>query len=279
MKNLLIFLFAVLTISCVFVSCDRNELIDVPDCKITFNRDSVQLKGASLVSISSIAGGTYGFGTYSSYFVADYEGTNSFAVTGKGFGTKQGCITVSGATGYTVSKISSWSDTKILCLVKSSPNSEATTKASICIRPSTGGCVEKSINLVPYIFGKQFQQCTWWANKRRIEKGLSYQQAGKTYSNYSGTVDANYIPKSSDILIWNNVHEAFVESVSTSSSKNSDGSTTFSYTVNISEYNITSEKYSPYSTTVKVTEYKGKRTIISGLYRSGLKTSATNYFR
>lgn len=274
MKNNFYF-FATFVALFIFVGCSK---VDFPADEITSNSDSLQFKGASIVSIAAITSDK-GFGTYISYFKSDIEGTSVFTISGKGFGPKAGQVKLSGVSNYSVSKISSWSDSKVVCYIKSSTNSEPTTKASLLIYPSSGGNATKSVNFVPYIAGKQWGQCTWFANKRRIENGLSYQAAGKTYSNYSGSVDANYIPKKFDILIWDNEHEAFIEVVSTSASKNPDGSVTYTYSLNISEYNIVPEKYSTYATVVKVKDYKGKRTIISGLYRSGRKTSATNYYR
>lgn len=278
MKNKHFYLVATLVALFIFAGCSKESFIDFPADEIASNSDSLQLKGASVVSISAITSDK-GFGTYASYFKSDITGTSIFTISGKGFGTKAGQVKLSGVSSYSVSKISSWSDSKVVCYIKSNTNSEPTTKASLIVYPSSGGNATKTLSIVPYVAGKQWGQCTWFANKRRIENGLSYQAAGKTYSNYSGSVDANYTPKKFDILVWHNEHEAFLESVSTSTAKNADGSVTYTYSLSISEYNIQPEKYSTYSTVVKVKDYKGKRTIISGIYRSGRKTSATNFFR
>jgi hypothetical protein len=278
MKNKHFYLVATLVALFILSGCSKESFIDFPADEMVANSDSLQLKAASVGSISAITSDK-GFGTYASYFKSDIEGISIFTISGKGFGSKAGQVKLSGVSSYSVSKISSWSDSKVVCHIKSNTNSEPTNKSSIVVYPSAGGNAAKTFSIVPYIAGKQWGQCTWYANKRRIENGLSYQAAGKTYSNYSGSVDANYMPKKYDILIWHNEHEAFIEAVTTSTAKNSDGSVTYTYNLSISEYNIQPEKYSTYSTIVKVKDYKGKRTIISGTYRSGRKTSATNYFR
>lgn len=277
MKNLNLLQIVFFSVVLILMSCSKEEFI-LPSNENAANSDSLHLKGATVVTISSITSDK-GFGTYASYFKSDITGTSIFTISGKGFGSKAGQVKLSGVSSYTVSKISSWTDSKVVCYIKSNTNSEPTTKASFIIYPSSGGNATKTFSIVPYVAGKQWGQCTWWANKRRIENGLSYQAAGKTYSNYSGSIDANYTPKKYDMLIWHNEHEAFIESVSTSSAKSSDGSVTYTYSLSISEYNIQPEKYSTYSSVVKVKEYKGKWTLISGSYRSGRKTSATNYFR
>ena len=122
----------------ILMGCSKESFIDFPNDDVTANSDSLQLKGASIESVSTITSNK-GFGTYASYFISDIEGTSIFTITGKGFGSKVGQVKLSGVSSYTVSKISSWSDSKVICCIKSNTNSEPTTKASLIVYPSSGG--------------------------------------------------------------------------------------------------------------------------------------------
>lgn len=256
--------------------------------------DDGRTDSRAAISISSVTGTITQLATHSGDFLCvDTDGLDVLTINGSGFGASQGTSSVNfvGLSSYFVTSIVSWSNTQIKVKVRSSYSSlPAPTSLNNNVQPymrvsTSAGIASRAIRVLSRVTTKRWGQCTWWANRRRGETGRSIQARGAAYSGYSGTVNANYVPATGDILIWDQVHQAFVESVTSSSTAWVNNIRTVTYTVNLSEYNVTPEVLSYYTTTVSVRETRSSTTgaisrqIVSGMYRSGRASSATNYFR
>lgn len=246
---------------------------------------------AAAPTITSV-NGSLGFGTYATSLAVDSDGQDLLGISGSGFGTARGSVSLLNVSSYSITSITSWSDKFIQVRVSSNYNSVPAPSAlnnnvspTMQITTASGVRATRNVRLVPRITTKQYAQCTWWANKRRAENGRSIQGRGAAYSTSYPTINANYVPQAGDILIWHNAHQAYTHSVTTTTGAwNSRNQRDITYRLLITEYNIKPEAFSDYNTTVTVRETRATngtitRQIVSGLYRSGYASQAGYYFR
>ncbi len=283
----------------LFTSCQKDNIDNIipEEDNYTANNATSEITDRAAPYVSSITSND-GTGlsipsTYVQYTNIDYDGGTILYVGGTSFGSTQGSstITLNNSPNYAITQIVSWTTNKITIKVKATvTGAQAITNASISVKVN-GVQGTRPFLIVPRVYSRQFKQCTWWASLRRIDSGKSPQARGNSYSQFTGVMDAYYIPQAKDLLAWykpntTTGHQAFLESVSTSSaipSGQPSGTIDYTYTMNISQYNIIPESYSSYSRVVKVRKYpNGSRSIISGNFGNpslGSSYSSWKYFR
>jgi hypothetical protein len=226
------------------------------------------------------------------YLVTDIYESSYFTLSGDNFGSTKGTVELVGANDYSVSDITWATNGKSISfrIRPKSTGAAPVTGANVRItlpnnsatRTTTGG-----YSFIPYAKTRQYHQCTWWTTIRRIDKGLSVQSTAYTTS---GSLDANYIPQSNDILIWGTSasgHVAYLESCVITEKKDPSGypkgTIEYTYTMSVSEYNINPcEGFGSFSKTVKVRKApNGTRAIFEGNYKHPLVSNyaLTGYYR
>jgi hypothetical protein len=229
--------------------------------------------------------------SYGTYYIADYNNSSVITITGSNFGDTQATTssvvfekqntdgTWSVPSSYTVS-IDSWKKATIKIKLKSNLNSVPIATARLRVVMATGNSNNVTLSVVPWIYGRQYLQCTHHAIKRTIETlGASYAWTGA----YTGAtaIDANYVPTAYHVLNWGAPHQAFIESVDVT-----DESTSVKkYSLTITECNVPTQAngyvYTPvtYNTVIKIkTASNGTtKSFVSGYgtYRSTLTAGAT----
>jgi hypothetical protein len=232
--------------------------------------------------------GGKGFGNWTGHWAVNHGQTQTvFTLNGSGFSTNP-TITLLNAPNYSLSIVSK-SNTQIKVRVTPTSTGAQAVSASIKVQNGTLSTTH-ALPMVPHVYTRQFRQCTWWASVRRIDVGKTPQVEGQSYSQFSGSMDANYIPTAGDVLAWYKSaaagHQGYLESVNTVQTFNPPGTPSgtidYTYTMNISQYNIIPEAFSSYQRVVKVRKApNGTRTIISGTYGNPSTStySTWKYFR
>jgi hypothetical protein len=237
--------------------------------------ESLVLAAPTISSISS-SENTIGavFGTYKNYLGIDFDGQTEWIVKGNNFGTARGSVTFIGVP-FIVTQTTWLSNTSIKLRVKSTgTRATPTIFGQLKVITSSGLSVVKTgILIVPTINSRQYGQCTWWATARRIETGRSVQLRGQSYSG-GRVIGTDYIPEVGHLLMRPAApqHQAFIETVSTTSTNWANNQRIHTYTISISEANVLptwAEKVRPtWVKEVKVREYQNptRREIISGSF-------------
>lgn len=278
------------------MSCNSNMTTETEN--ITSQIKPVEANNdVSPPSISSISG-TIGFNTsnagnsFGTYYIAELNGGSLITINGNNFGNIKGSSSLffernsgnvwSTAPNYTLT-VTSWTNTIIVVNLKTNTNSIPIQIARFRIVTS-GGTGSIQLSVVPYIWTRQYHQCTWWATKRSLENGIA--GFNSYYSNVNKTINANYIPTAKDLLSWgtspaSGYHTAYIESVNVSS----ESGNVARYDIRISEANVplssngntTGPVY--YTTTVKIKNTNGVKSFVSGFnkYRSTLTAGASFY--
>lgn len=230
--------------------CQKEEVLQTELQSAASKQDNAPASTFGVATITSITGRSLGVGTYRNYLAADFDGLDEFVINGSNFGNTQGNGTVrlNNLSSYAIVNIVRWSNTQIRVRVRSGINSVAAPSAengnvspSFTVRNSAGSSATRSFNVAPSITGKAFLQCTWYANKARLEVGKSIQGRGQSYSNYSGSINADYVPQDHDIMIWDEQtyggvgkgHQAFIDKVSTTTSNWAANKRTVTYVLDI----------------------------------------------
>lgn len=230
---------------------------------------------------------------YGQSWVIDYRYENQFTITGTGFGSS-GTITF-GNPGYRVTSIKSWKDNQIIFTAGSVIDAVPNFATGISVTRAAGNSTSRMfpVRLIPGIRTRPYGQCTYWAAYRRIKLGRS--EAQPTAYSATGALGPDYVPQAYDVLWANNVHQAFIEAVSTqvvSANKDvSKGPIVREYAITLSQYNARyDEQLAPSNTlTIRVQEVmdlksrKTVRSLVQGfnVFRMSpsVSTPATNYWR
>lgn len=251
---------------------------------------------ASITGVSGFTSFFSSHGLYNSYNAIDYTGT-TLTIVGTGFGSSKGTVTFDNS-GYYVSS-TSWSDTKIIIVAKSTTSATNSISVSLTVTPvsetkTTRRSGSKAYDLVPTITSKVLNECTHHANKRKIETGGTPQPVGGSWTSTSGTIDIGYVPQSNHIWIFGKAHQCFVESVVSKIEDPIMGtkivnkvkttyviSTSITYTISLSERNINNKgEFSTYSNVVKITtDAATQKKTMTGSFRSNMKTPASSYYK
>jgi hypothetical protein len=231
-----------------------------------------------ITSVSSDAVAPYG--SYEKNYISIESNSCILTINGTGFGeyTDQAKVNFDNFHDYKINKILRWTDTQIAirisCLTTARPEDE-----DMNIR---NGRIYANMHLkvVPFIYRQQYGSANWWSFKRRIETDKSVEKMHN--GNYTGGVTCNYIPQNHDIWVWFNSdfdkHQAFVEEVIATEKAEKDGSITQTYTITLSEY-IQSQQRTYATTMVIKTDKYGKKSIVSGKFRSARAEEAQYYYR
>jgi len=277
------------------MSCKNDNITSIDNTSIL--NTSLEIKDVLPPSINSVTGGK-GYNTsnaansFGTYFIAELNGGSSITINGSNFGNIKGSSSLfferssgniwSTAPNYTLT-VTSWTNNRIVVNLKTNTNSIPFQIARFRIVTS-GGTGSIQLSVVPYIWTRQYHQCTWWATKRSIENGIA--GFNSFYSNVNKTINANYIPTAKDLLSWgtspaSGYHTAYIESVNVSTES---GNVT-RFDIRISEANVplssngntTGPVY--YTTTVKIKYTNGVKSFVSGFnkYRSTLTAGASFY--
>lgn len=237
----------------------------------------------------------YKMNSFEKFLRADYDGSSLFKIGGSNLPKSINASNVrleknvngvwSQASSYQVVNARAYSD-RIDLYVSSRLNSEPIPVARFRVNVGATSYTTPTFSVVPFIYTRQYHQCTWFVIKRLIE--LGYPPENARYSNINSAIDVNYVPKEHDILSWgNNVHQAFIEQVGKLEEFDWNLDKVTTYTLTITEANIafTGNNFntapSTYVTKVKVRLSKGKKTFEPGfgIYRSGRKDGASTYKR
>ncbi len=302
-----IFLATILATVLALVSCEKSEVAPSTTQNVAPNKGeathSLTLTNASKVtaatpSLSSVTG-TLGYSantnnSYPTYLRSEKDSSSVLTITGANLGSSQGTATVyfekysnnqwSAPSSYVISKVTWGTGSTIKVNLASNLSSLPIAEARFRVVINNVSYNTKTFAVVPFIDGRQYEQCTWWVSKRTREQLLPPSNA--LYANVNSIINADYVPTANDILSWRtNVHEAFIESVAVTPATTANGNVT-TYVLTITEANVpwsgNSNSTAPmtYSTTIKVKKTNGVNAFVSGYgtYRS-TKISGASYYK
>lgn len=219
-------------------------------------------------------------------------------ISGSGFGTTPGSVwLLDGAqkeiAGVTVTKIVSWTDTKVIVRLNASLTFTAHAAAYLWVsqlttKPPLASSVyfsRKAVPVMNILNTRGYGQCTWYQAQVRATKGMTIASpsAFSTRGNVPSAVgqsDNGYVPQQWDGLAYGTGHVAIITSVPTRTVA-ADGSVTWTFTL--------SEMNSDWSETVasSTQNYKlsaknsaGLRTVVIPIGTKAYATKkATGYWR
>ncbi|MEI7589700.1 MAG: hypothetical protein WCJ49_00035 [Deltaproteobacteria bacterium] len=235
------------------------EDFDNSQIKINFTEtppinESNSLSSASTAtpSISSFSGSKWSYScsnsTFNNYFQVAYEGYTTIPLYVNGSGLdKITSIDIIGDNYKTQVSILSKSSTQLKLGIIASKNGWSDSSPKPTAKPKLrfygkDVYLEKNIDtgVIPtfYVNNQAWGQCTWFAGLvMRLRNGQT------PVSGYSGTVtlsgdpSSSGFPKNGSVLNCSDKHMAYLENISSKTVKNSDGSTTTTYTLTGSQYN------------------------------------------
>jgi surface antigen len=215
---------------------------------------------------------------WNGYFaVNDQRGLYTWTIAGSNFGNTRGQVRLAGRD----VPILAWSNTQIRIdpsgaqINPSTPWNWQPMSATLVVRTSTGQEASRSVDIVPAIRSRIYEQCTWHVARRRIEMGL--QPSPTAYGQYTA-FSASWVPRAGDQLKWGGtpaaggVHQAIIERVSgpVISGK------VKTYTITLSQYNAGGHnEFNTFTTTFQVT---GQTVTQLPKFRTG-GVNATGYYR
>lgn len=215
------------------------------------------------------------------FYVADYlaNGINdTVTISGSGFGTKQGTLTISDS--QLLISVKTWSETRITARVMTAANSYTyNTGASVKIVTAAGASTSGgSVGIAGAVQTRPWGQCTWYVTQKLLGAGLTTPNA-PYYTASIATSLVGWTPQVNDALVFGtSAHTAIIDSV-TSSSVTKNGVVTTTYALGVSDYNAKwDEKYG--TATLSFVQSKkqssGAITVVSTPSRGG---ALTGYFR
>jgi hypothetical protein len=216
---------------------------------------------------------------YDSYWTITSPGNAS------GFGVKPGSVSFYGPLLVWVVK-TDWTDTKLTVHVRSAYTFTVMTSATMTITAADGTHTSLNIPVIGTIRTRGYGQCTWEAaNKRWAQGGPTYVPQPGAYAT-TGSINAQYAPKQWDVIDFGTNHTSVISSpVTMTTTSNSDGTKTITYSFTIDEMNVKpvwGEQASthPNSSLVIKVDKLGNKTISKGIL-SDYSTSqtATGYYR
>lgn len=190
---------------------DKKSLSEV----FSFGLDAVSKNTATTTATISSVTGFESFvsshGLYNSYNAIDNDALTKLTIKGTGFGTTKGTVTFGNAE-YKVISIE-WSDQQIIANVVSTLAAKAVLNCSITVNPISNSTTtrlsgSRTYNLVGTIKTRVLDECTHHASKRKLESGGKAQDRGKSYTQITGSINADYVPQAGDIWIFSG-HQAF----------------------------------------------------------------------
>jgi hypothetical protein len=105
----------------------------------------------------------------------------------------------------------------------------------------SGGTITKTVNLLPTFYkdNQSWGQCTWYAGLvMRIKNNKSEVRSYSSTTTISGDPNSSGFPQKGSVLNASDAHMAYLENITLKKTvKNSDGSTSYTYTLTGTQYN------------------------------------------
>jgi hypothetical protein len=218
--------------------------------------------------------------TWNGYHVVnDTTGYCPWTVTGTGFGTVQGTVTLNGRS----VNVLSWSSTSIkidpsgALFNPTQPWNWSPVSTTLTIKTATGMQVSQAVKVAPAISGLAYGQCTFGAAYERKVLNPNWTVFSSPYN--SPNINASWTPKVGDQLFWKwyatpsstvlSQHTAVITYVSPPVTTVSGKQTTTTYTLKLYQWNLDSNNGidTTETTTFSITKQANGQVVVTALPR------------
>ncbi len=255
------------------------------------------IDGKTSVSVLGIRAGKVFMGTdanpntscFDGHRVIDDRGDYTWTIRGTNLGKARGTLELKDADSGKVFDLSvtKWTSTAIDFKPRRAYSTAdpwagmaAVSTAELRIAfPGSGPVVTRRETIVPAIGQRIAGQCTWWAAKRRLDKGFTRIGA---YAEHK-KIDATYVPRDGDQIMWKlraGKHAAIIDGQPTSSSKEIKGGQVVTWSIPITQTNTDLRCGSNSFTATWTVETRAKKKPVArGLKFSSGSGDAWGYYR